>query len=93
MILKRVSVTGALETNTYFYVDNETNHGVIIDPGAEATKLSKIIRNKEWIIEKILITHGHFDHIGAVEQLHNEFDIPYFIVLISSIVNSFFVII
>ncbi len=79
MILEKVPVLGALETNVYFYVDDETNRGVIIDPGAEATKLAEIIRKKEWIIEKILITHGHFDHIGAVEQLHEKFDIPYFI--------------
>ena len=79
MILEKVPVVGALETNVYFYIDDETNHGVIIDPGAEATKLAEIIRKKGCIIEKILITHGHFDHIGAVEQLHEEFDIPYFI--------------
>lgn len=79
MIVERVPV-GGLRTNAYFYVDDEnTKRGVLIDPGAEADKLIAIIRDMKWIIEKILITHGHFDHIGAVGQLHQEFGIPYFI--------------
>lgn len=78
MILE-ISVVGALETNTYFYIDGDTNKGVIIDPGAEAEKLIKKTYEKGWIIEKILITHGHFDHIGAVERLHKKLGVPYFI--------------
>ena len=77
MIVKTVPVRGLIETNTYFYIDENTKHGFLIDAGAEADKLLKIIKDNNWIIEKILITHGHFDHIGAIEQISNSLNIPY----------------
>ena len=75
MILQ-VEVQGIFETNSYFYVDNKTSHGFLIDPGAEADKLLRIISENNFTIEKILLTHGHFDHIGAVEELREKLKIP-----------------
>ena len=75
MILQ-VEVHGVFATNSYFYVDDETLHGFLIDPGAEADKLLRIIDEKNFVIEKILLTHGHFDHIGAVETLQEKLKIP-----------------
>ena len=74
-----ISVYDVIETNTYFYIDETTKHGFLIDPAAEAHKLIQLINDNNWIIEKMLITHGHFDHIGAVETIHQELGIPYFI--------------
>ena len=68
MIL-RTEVTGVFATNSYFYIDDETRHGFLIDPGAQADELLKIIEREKFTIEKILLTHGHFDHIGAVNEL------------------------
>ncbi|MBO5651892.1 MAG: MBL fold metallo-hydrolase, partial [Selenomonas sp.] len=53
----------------YFYIDDTTKHGFLIDPGAQADKLKQIAEEKGFVIEKILLTHGHFDHIGAVSEL------------------------
>lgn len=64
-----VEVTDILATNAYFYVDDETRHGFLIDAGAEADKLLNIIKREQFTIEKILLTHGHFDHIGAVNEI------------------------
>ena len=75
MILQ-VEVHGFFATNTYFYIDDETNHGFLIDPGAEPEKLLRIIDEKNLIIEKILLTHGHFDHIGAVNDIRTKIKIP-----------------
>lgn len=75
MILK-VPVTQFITTNAYFYIDETSNHGFLIDPGAEAERLYRIIKERHFVIEYILLTHGHFDHIGAVEQLKNQLDIP-----------------
>ena len=75
MILK-TEVHGIFATNSYFYIDDETLHGFLIDPGAEAEKLLQIIFEKNFVIEKILLTHGHFDHIGAVEELQKNLKIP-----------------
>ena len=68
MIL-RIEVHGVFATNAYFYIDDETRHGFLIDPGAQADELLKIIARENFTIEKILLTHGHFDHIGAVNEL------------------------
>lgn len=78
MELIAVKLCDTIETNAYFYIDEQTKHGFLIDPAAEPQKLQKIITEQNWIIEKMLITHGHFDHIGAVEALYKELGIPYF---------------
>lgn len=75
MILQ-IEVFGEMSVNTYFYIDDETNHGFLIDPGAEAERLLKVIAEKNFTIEKILLTHGHFDHIGAVTELQDKLQIP-----------------
>lgn len=79
MQIHSVSTFGGIETNAYFYIDENTNHGFLIDPAAEPEKLLQIINDNHWTIEKMLITHGHFDHIGAVKKIHEELKIPYFI--------------
>lgn len=74
MILK-VEVEHYL-VNTYFYIDDETNHGFLIDPGGDGEKLLQICAEKNFTIEKILITHGHYDHIGAVNLIQYALNIP-----------------
>ena len=74
MILQTM-VRGIFETNAYFYIDDKTRHGFLIDPGAQADKLLKIIDEHDFTIEKILLTHGHFDHIGAIPELQDKLKI------------------
>lgn len=71
-----VDVAHVLTENTYFYIDDKTNHGFLIDPGAQADKLLQIIDEKNFIVEKILITHGHIDHVGAVNEIQQKLKIP-----------------
>lgn len=75
-MIAEVPVKGYFEENCFFYIDDQTKHGFIIDPGAQAQGLLELIRDNGWIIEKILLTHGHFDHIGAVDELRSALDIP-----------------
>ena len=63
MNIKRV-VVGSLEENCYIVEKN--NKCIIIDPGDEA---DKIISNITCEVVGILITHYHFDHIGALDEL------------------------
>ena len=67
---------GMLQEHTYFYIDEQTKHGFVIDPGAEATRLLTFIKEKEYVIEKILLTHGHMDHIGAAQALREALGCP-----------------
>ena len=71
-----VEVHGVFAENAYFYIDEKTNSGFLIDPGAQADKLLKIIAEKNFAIEKILLTHGHFDHIGAAAEIQQKLNIP-----------------
>ena len=71
-----VDISDVMQENAYFYVDDETRHGFLIDPGAQADELLKIIDERGFTIEKILLTHGHYDHIGAVNELQRALKIP-----------------
>lgn len=75
-MVAEVTVKGYFEENTFFYIDDKTKHGFVIDPGAQGEGLLRLIRKNGWVIEKILLTHGHFDHTGAVEYLRRELKIP-----------------
>lgn len=68
-------VVGPIQTNCYFMVNEANNECVIVDPGAQASTITAIIKKNEYKPQGILLTHGHFDHIGAVEELKNEFNI------------------
>ena len=71
-----VEVFGVIDENAYFFVDDETRHGFLIDPGAQSDKLLKTAADYKFTIEKILLTHGHFDHIGAVNEIQRALKIP-----------------
>ena len=75
-MIAEVPVKGYFEENCYFYIDDKTRHGFIIDPGAQAKGLLDIIKRNRWTIEKILLTHGHFDHTGAVNEIREALRIP-----------------
>lgn len=75
MIL-RAEVSGVFTTNTYFYIDDSTRRGFLIDPGAQAGRLLSIIKDNDLTIEKILLTHGHFDHFGAADALRKKLSVP-----------------
>ncbi|MFI5358619.1 MAG: MBL fold metallo-hydrolase [Halanaerobiales bacterium] len=57
-------------TNSYLVED--TDNCLLIDPGAEGEKILSVIQEKKLRPEKIILTHGHFDHIGAAEYLREK---------------------
>ena len=62
---------GTMGTNCYIVADGEAS--VVIDPGFQAEKLEAFLREKGLHPEYILLTHGHYDHIGAVRALREAF--------------------
>lgn len=68
-------VVGAVATNCYIVSDEVTKDALIIDPGADAKKLSDVIRKKELKVQAILLTHGHFDHMMAAKELCAEYSV------------------
>ena len=66
----KVMQVGPIGTNCYILEDEETGKAAIIDPGDEANRILKVIREDGVEVEKILLTHGHYDHTTAVPALH-----------------------
>lgn len=62
-------VLGQLQVNCYVIEDVDTGYIAIVDPGDSSTVLSKLITEKSDKIKYILLTHGHFDHIGYAKEL------------------------
>lgn len=75
-MVKGVLVQDYFDSYCYFFIDETTKHGFLIDPGAEPDKLLAVIREEGWTIEKILLTHGHIDHIGGVSVIRAELNVP-----------------
>ncbi len=60
---------GAMGANCYLYACMESKKAVIIDPGADGKRIYRWVLEKGLKVEYILLTHGHVDHIGAVDEL------------------------
>ncbi len=60
---------GPLAENTYIVGHAESGKAVVIDPGDDGEEILHRVSAEGWTIEKILLTHGHFDHVGAVSLL------------------------
>lgn len=65
MIIKHL-VVGPLACNCYIVASEAGGQGIIIDPGAEAKAILKAVSELRLSISLIVVTHAHFDHIGAV---------------------------
>jgi len=64
LILERLEV-GNLSTNCYILGCEETKKCAVIDPGDEGERILDLISEKELQLEKVINTHGHYDHVGA----------------------------
>ena len=69
---------GMLAVNCYIIKYSE-NKAAIIDPGDEGAKIVKELENQGLTPTKIILTHGHFDHIGAAAFLKEKYNIPLYI--------------
>ena len=67
---------GLLSVNCYLAWSEDSSEAYIIDPGSEAAGIASAIAVRKLIPRGILLTHGHVDHIGAVPELAQQFDIP-----------------
>lgn len=72
--IKNLTV-GMVETNCCLVYNEETKRAVIVDPGDAADVIREECRKLELSPELILLTHGHFDHIMAAEELKKEWGI------------------
>ena len=69
---------GQLQTNCYLLY-NDQKDCLIFDPGAEGEKLHQMIETLQLKPLAIVLTHAHFDHIGAIEQMKFYYDLPVYV--------------
>lgn len=65
---------GLVDTNAYF-VENEDSV-ILIDPAGESDKIFKKLNQINKPLKAILLTHAHFDHIGALDDVVNKYEVP-----------------
>lgn len=65
-------LTCPIQVNTYLAYD-ETKKGFIVDPGGYSSQLTETAKQEGISVEYIILTHGHADHIGGVEDFKRDF--------------------
>jgi len=69
-------VVGDLQTNCYAVWDDSKETVLLIDPGAQPNLILEILDEKELVPTEIILTHSHYDHIGAALQIKQRYSAP-----------------
>lgn len=79
MIVKKFT-TGPIDTNSYLLICPSSKSAVVIDVGQDsAQELNSYAERHQLKLEKILLTHSHWDHIAGLSHLKNHLDIPVYV--------------
>ena len=79
MIFKQLSVP-PIGTNCYIFGDDATKMGAIVDPGGDAAGILAAVRDLGLTVSAIFLTHGHYDHVGALPGLRKALpDVPVYL--------------
>lgn len=70
---------GSYQTNCYIVYEDESPDCIVIDPGFEPDTVLLAIKGLKKNLAAILLTHGHFDHVGAVKLLAADTDCKVYI--------------
>lgn len=78
MISLETIVVGSFEVNCYLYRLENSKDTVIIDPGADYDRICNVVESKMLNPVAVMLTHGHIDHIAAVGDVMEKYQIPLF---------------
>lgn len=68
-------ILGPIGTNVYLCFNDETKEGFIVDPVGDITRIDAMIQKNEVKLVGVLLTHGHFDHIGAADTVREKYGV------------------
>lgn len=77
MLSIQLLTVGPLQENCYLLTDTQTQQAVLVDPGDEAERLLSALGN--FNLAAVWLTHAHFDHIGALSEVHRRFPVPVYL--------------
>lgn len=72
----RIVPVTAFEQNCSILVCDRTRRAAVVDPGGEPDRILAAVEQLDATVEKILVTHGHIDHAGAVAELARRLGVP-----------------
>ncbi len=72
-------ILGVMPTNCYFLTDEETSETAVVDPAASAETIIKKMKDRNLFLKYIILTHAHFDHMMALEQLRDNMKVPVYV--------------
>lgn len=78
MILRQFTA-GPFEANNYLLIDESSKKSVLIDASGDLNKVKSLLDENNATLEKILLTHGHFDHIGGCYDFQHQLGAKVFI--------------
>lgn len=64
------------EQNCSLIICEETNTAAIVDPGGDQERILKVVEEQGVKVDKIILTHGHLDHVGGTEAIASALNIP-----------------
>ena len=67
---------GMVATNCYLIINKENKEALLVDPADNALRISNVIEENGCTLTAILLTHGHFDHIMALNDLKKRYNVP-----------------
>jgi hydroxyacylglutathione hydrolase len=78
MIVENV-VVGALETNCYVLGCERSRQAIVIDPGDDASEILGVLYRHHLSLERMIVTHAHFDHLLAARPLQQATGAPLYL--------------
>ena len=75
----RILQLGMLQTNCYIAWGDSADKCIVVDPGDEPERVKTCLETLGRTPEAILLTHGHFDHIGGVPELQEKYGCPVYL--------------
>ena len=74
MLQIKALTLGQYETNCYILYSEASSDCIVIDPGYEPERVLEAVKALNKHLQAILLTHGHFDHVGGVREIFAQTD-------------------